>query len=65
MSCGWGVQKRLTQCVDNNGESLDDSFCLEERIIQQRCHDHECPVWETGEWSRVKADICRCLLESN
>ncbi|XP_025423198.1 A disintegrin and metalloproteinase with thrombospondin motifs 9-like isoform X2 [Sipha flava] len=51
-TCGSGVQYREAHCVNDNGESMEESSCNDsEKIVLRTCGTEKCPQWSVGEWS--------------
>ena len=57
-SCGTGKRTKMGICTKNGKRSIgcDES----ERIIEENCNTHACPVWEViGDWSKCAAGCGR------
>lgn len=55
--CGGGVRERIVVCAEeSNGarHRVPDEACSGTRPkVQEFCNSHECPRWQTTEWSGV------------
>jgi hypothetical protein len=55
--CGGGIRERLVVCAEeSNGarHRVPDDACSSNRPkVQESCNAHECPKWQTSEWSGV------------
>ena len=55
---------RATQCYvlfGNVSKTIDNSFCIDAGLEApetiRNCGKHDCPVWQTGQWSDVSSII--------
>ncbi|XP_030747517.1 A disintegrin and metalloproteinase with thrombospondin motifs 9 isoform X2 [Sitophilus oryzae] len=55
-TCGGGIQRRSSKCVDENNLSIDESHCSKtEKITEQICNIETCPIWRVVETSSCSA----------
>ncbi|XP_059866417.1 A disintegrin and metalloproteinase with thrombospondin motifs 1 [Delphinus delphis] len=50
-SCGQGVQRRLVECRDLNGQPASECAKEVKPASTRPCADLPCPLWQLGDWS--------------
>eukprot|EP00069_Balaena_mysticetus_P017244 bmy_10481T0 len=50
-SCGQGVQRRLVECRDINGQPASECAKEVKPASTRPCADLPCPLWQLGDWS--------------
>ncbi|KAH3893334.1 hypothetical protein DPMN_017481 [Dreissena polymorpha] len=56
-TCGGGVQKRSSTCVDSRGSELSESYCsAKDRLLERECNADPCPVWKVHDWTAVSGN---------
>ncbi|XP_014286449.1 A disintegrin and metalloproteinase with thrombospondin motifs 15 isoform X3 [Halyomorpha halys] len=52
-SCGGGIRKRETDCMDSLKHKRNDSECqISEKKVEETCNTQDCPSWQVGEWTQ-------------